>query len=393
MALRKKRSVNYAITFKTPDAMKPLNPFLIEGYYSPEYFCDRTKETEQVKQALLNGRNLTIIAPRRMGKSGLIKNVFFQLRQEKPEIKTYYVDIFSTQNLNGFIQKLAATILGTLESGPQKALTRVSQILKSCRPVISFDAESGIPNFSVEVTPQNEEATLKEIFEYLVSSQQHCIVAIDEFQQIAEYPEKGVEALLRSYIQFMPNVQFIFSGSRMHLMSEMFVNAKRPFYQSTQLLSLGTIDEHDYYRFAAPFFHQRQRPLPEAVFHQLYSTVRGHTWYVQDILNRLYSYWQPVDEALLEHTIDELIIESSEAFSMILEAYSPGCVRLLKAIAKEGCVSEINSADFLSRYGLRATSSVNTSLRTLLDNEHVYRSAQGYIIYNHFFSLWLKRYR
>jgi len=372
--------------------MKPLNPFLIEGYHSPAYFCDREKETEQVKQALVNGRNLTMIAPRRMGKSGLIKNVFYQIGEEKSKIKTYYIDIFSTQRLHDLIQKLASAVLGTLDSTPQRALTRVTRFLKSCRPVMAFDAD-GAPKFSLEVSPQNEESSLREIFDYLASSDSRCIIAIDEFQQIAEYPEQGVEALLRSYIQFIPNVQFIFAGSRQHLMSEMFINAKRPFYQSTQLMSLGPICKEDYYHFAAPFFEERERPLPESVFSKLYATVHGHTWYVQAILNRLYCYWQPIDEDLLERVINELVAESSEAFCMLLDTYSPGCVRLLKAIACEGCVREINSADFLSKYGLRATSSVNTSLRTLLESEHVYRSAEGYIIYNHFFALWLKKNR
>ena len=56
--------------------MKPNNPFLISGYYSPEFFCDREQETGTILDALHNGRNVTLIAPRRMGKTGLIKNVF-----------------------------------------------------------------------------------------------------------------------------------------------------------------------------------------------------------------------------------------------------------------------------------------------------------------------------
>lgn len=56
--------------------MKPQNPFLIAGYHSPEYFCDRETETKTIINALENNRNLTLIAPRRMGKTGLIKNVF-----------------------------------------------------------------------------------------------------------------------------------------------------------------------------------------------------------------------------------------------------------------------------------------------------------------------------
>lgn len=61
--------------------MKPNNPFLISGYYSPEYFCNREQETQTITDALYNGRNLTLIAPRRMGKTGLIKHVFPRLKE------------------------------------------------------------------------------------------------------------------------------------------------------------------------------------------------------------------------------------------------------------------------------------------------------------------------
>ena len=53
--------------------MKPNNPFLIAGYHSPEFFCDREQETSTILDALHNGRNVTLIAPRRMGKTGLIR--------------------------------------------------------------------------------------------------------------------------------------------------------------------------------------------------------------------------------------------------------------------------------------------------------------------------------
>lgn len=35
--------------------------------------------------------------------------------------------------------------------------------------------------------------------------------------------------LLRSYIQFLPNVYFIFAGSKQQMMTDMFLSAKRPF--------------------------------------------------------------------------------------------------------------------------------------------------------------------
>ena len=42
--------------------MKPNNPFLISGYYSPEFFCDREQETGTILDALHNGRNVALIA-------------------------------------------------------------------------------------------------------------------------------------------------------------------------------------------------------------------------------------------------------------------------------------------------------------------------------------------
>ena len=269
--------------------MKPNNPFLIAGYHSPAYFCDRELETTTILDALHNGRNVTLIAPRRMGKTGLIHHTFHYLKEKKSDIVTLYMDVYSTQSLGDFVRLFANTVLGQLDSAPQKALSRISQFIKSCRPVLSFDDITGAPQVSVDVAPTEESNTLKEIFDYLRSSEKRCYIAIDEFQQIAEYPEKGVEALLRSYIQFLPNVNFIFAGSRQHVMQEMFVSSKRPFYQSTQLLAIGTINRDRYAEFAMGHFANNQVQLPRELFDMIYDRFDGHTWYIQNILNRLYS--------------------------------------------------------------------------------------------------------
>ena len=80
-----------------------------------------------------------------------------------------------------------------------------------------------------------------------------------------EYPEKGVEGLLRSYIQFLPNVHFIFSGSKKHLMEYIFFSIKRPFYQSTPKLFLDKISKEVYFSFAHSFFEKEGKELPEEI--------------------------------------------------------------------------------------------------------------------------------
>lgn len=370
--------------------MKPNNPFLIAGYHSPEFFCDRKAESSTILEALYNGRNITLIAPRRMGKTGLIHHVFYQLKEQKSDVVTLYMDIYSTQLLGDFVRLFANTVLGQLDSVPQKALNRIGQFIRSCRPVFTFDEITGTPKVTVDVSPTEEESTLKEIFDYLGSSEKRCYIAIDEFQQIAEYPEKGVEALLRSYIQFLPNVNFIFAGSKQHVMQEMFTSSKRPFYQSTQLLTIGTVNRDEYADFAMAHFAKNNLQLPREVFDAIYDKFDGHTWYIQNLLNRLYGYNRDVEMASITYAMEQIVAEQSYSYADLLKAYPAGHVRLLKAIAQEGCVKEVLAGNFISKHKLRAASSVSSALKKLVANELVYQTTDGYIIYDRFMGEWLR---
>ena len=371
--------------------MRTNNPFLISGYHSPEFFCDRKNETKTIISALHNGRNVTLIAPRRMGKTGLIHHSFYNIKEENSEIITLYMDILSTQNLGDFVKLFAETVLGKLDSAPQNALSRIGKFIRSIRPVFTFDELTGLPQTSIDITSANEESTLKEVFNYLASSEKRCYIAIDEFQQITEYPEKGVEALLRSYIQFLPNVNFIFAGSKKHIMQKMFTSSTRPFYQSTQILNIGEIERQEYANFAIENFAKKNLKISEDTFNTMYDRFEGHTWYIQNLLNRLYGYGEDVNLESLEFAINQVVSEYSYSYIDLLNSLTASNVRLIEAIASEGCVKEIYAGEFISKYKLTGASSVSASLTKLEENEIVYKSENGYIIYDRFMSEWLRK--
>lgn len=371
---------------------KIVNPFLITGYQGPEYFCDRESETETIVSALKNGRNITLISPRRMGKTGLIKHVFHQLQVEEKGAACFYLDIFSTQNLTEFVRMFGRAVLGKLDSFSQSTLKTLASFFKSCRPVINVDEATGMPIVSLDFVPERSDETLKEICDYLASSKKECYIAIDEFQQILEYPEKGVEGLLRSYIQFMPNVHFIFSGSKKHLMEAMFFSINRPFYQSTQKLFLDTIAYEAYRDFAIGWFAKMRKELPTDLFQEIYQMMNGHTWYVQYLLNRLYALpYKHLDNRMLQELIMEILKEDEYVFSTYYQMLTSNQAQLLKAIAHRGVVMEINSSSFIKQYNLKGASSVNTALKYLLEKELVLKESVGYIVYDRFFAMWLKR--
>lgn len=329
------------------------NPFVIYGYKGAEYFCDRKKETEVIMKALQNERNIVLISPRRIGKTGLIHHVFENICKQEPETYCFYLDINATRNLSQFIQLLAKTVIGKV--------------------------------------PSQREDSLKHIFEYLKQSEKRIYIAIDEFQQIAEYPEDGTEALLRSYIQFLPNVYFIFAGSKQHMMTDMFLSAKRPFYQSSQILNLPLINQDEYHHFANRWMGTRNLTMDPDTFAYLYNKVDGQTWYIQDILNRLYQNGKEITTAEIDDVTLELVNEQEVAFVNYYDSLTDNQAALLSAIAQDKAVTSILSQDFISRHNLPAASSVSLALKTLINREFIYKYNGNYIIYDRFFGMWLRK--
>jgi len=370
--------------------MNNINPFIIEGYAGKEYFCDREEETSMLIEHLENQRNVTLYSPRRMGKSGLIQHVFAHYAGKK-NVHCYYVDIMHTWCLKSFIDKLASVLMGSLDSKMEVFMQNAIKVLGHLRPTFSYDPITSSPTLSLDIAKSQEEATLKSIFEYIKQKGETCYIAIDEFQQISEYPETGVEALLRSYIQFVPHATFIFSGSRRHMIVNMFTNPKKAFFASTSMMLLPEIDKEKYCEFAMDKFRQSGRELSPELFDKIYTTVYGHTWYIQDWLNYIYGKAKSdVTDDDLQIALSQILRENTDSFYMLIQSLTSAERQVLTAIAKEGIVTEPQGTDFLRKYSLSAASTVRSCLSRLVDREIVYEYNGEYSVYNRFLGLWLR---
>ena len=325
-----------------------------------------------------------------MGKTGLIKNVFYHMRQKDKQPAYIYLDIFGTKNLHDFVEKLSEAVLSEVMSKGEKFFKHALQVLGSLRPVVGMDSLTGDPSVSVSLDPTIAEPTLKSVLGYMKDCGREVFIAIDEFQEITEYPESGLEAELRSYIQFMPNTHFVFSGSKRHLMMDMFLSPKRPFYQSTRLMDLKAISEDAYYDFAENFFTKKGGGLSKDIFHELYSAFDGHTWYLQAVLKTMYGEFTNIDDKdMLASAIKEQVESNAPYFENVVNLIPDKQYEVLKAVAKEKIVKEPTNGKFIAKYHLKSASSIGSAIKSLLEKELLYRTADGYIVYDRFFSLWL----
>ena len=368
-----------------------INPFFIGKYIGDHYFCDREKDTQALVKHIINGRNIALISPRRLGKSGLIHHTF-----NRPEIKdsyiTIYVDIYSTQNLAEFAKALSEAIIRTIKiekNWPEKFLA----FMKSLKLGFKIDSISGEPAIDICVGDiEFPEKTVRELFEYLEILPRPCILAIDEFQQIREYPEKGVEAYIRTIVQGCPHTSFIFCGSKRHIMTDMFFSPSKPFFQSVISQSLHPIPMDVYIDFAGRLFAERGKFLDKFAAEVVYKMFDGCTWYIQMMMNEMFALTEKGSVCTTEYidfAWDNIIMSQEDRYQSILYHLAPKQKQILYAIAKDGKAANITSSDFIKRHRLVSASSVQAAIKPLLKHDIITCEEGTFRIYDYFFAAYL----
>ena len=372
------------------------NPFYITGIIPEPYFCDREKETTWFIRTLENKAHILLTSPRRMGKTQLIRHVF-----EQPSIKdncyTFYTDIYPTTSLHELVLFLSKEIYSVLVPKGKAVIDKFLAGLHSLAGSIGYDPISGLPTFDIKLGDIHApELTLEEIFRYLEQADKPCVFAIDEFQQIALYPEKNVEALLRAHIQKMNNCLFIYAGSNRHILENMFNSAAKPFYNSAEQIYLDCIPKDVYTAFANEQFSKAGRKiLPEAVS-LAYDLFEGHTYYVHNVLHNAFAHLNAdkvIDESDIHETLSNILEEKGGTFASVMNQLNFQQKETLIAIAKEGKARGVTSVAFVKKHALKSPSSVQYAISALLDKQLLtYQNEERtktYSVSDRFLEMWI----
>ena len=370
------------------------NPFIVGGYLSPHYFCDREVETEQLIRNITNGRNVVIISVRRMGKTGLIRHCFYQ-DEIKEHYYTFFIDIYATASLREFVFALGKEIFEKLKPKGMKFIERFFSVISSLRAGFKLDSVTGEPTFDIGLGDiHTAETTLDEIFAYLEQADKPCIVAIDEFQQIGNYTEKNVEAILRTKVQHCQNARFIFAGSQKHIMMNMFNSPARPFYQSVNMMQLKSIPLTTYRAFVERLFLENKKRIEEELIDEVYNFFEGHTWYVQLMFNELYiltGKGEVCDRSLQSIALTNILQMQDFTYQGIFSGLPEKQKEVLIAIGKEQKATGVTSGKFIKKYKLSTPSSVQAALKGVLEKNLVSQEQNHYEIADKLLGVWLQK--
>lgn len=364
-----------------------MNPFLVKGYKSPEYFCNRESEIQKIIFSVKNQQDMTLFALRRIGKSALIHHVFYLL---KKDFDCVYADIWGTTSLNRFTNELANAVIQSSIFSSRTIGKKITGFIKSIGASLSVGFD-GKPTIDITYHDKNFAfKSLEEIFNFLEANPKPVILAIDEFQEIKKYDE-SVEAKIRAIAQRCKNIRFIYSGSEHHLLSEIFSDYNAPFYQSTRMMELKKIAIDEYRNFILAHFHKGRKNIETSIIDHILTICYNHTYYVQAICNFLYGQLKmPESIAEFDSIYYEYIIEKRVFYSELPRRLTKRQFSTIKAFAHQGQVSSPTSAEFMKAAEVKSASSMQRILKTLIEKQIIIKEDNTLRLYDVFLEHFLK---
>lgn len=253
-----------------------MNPFKFGTIVRNEFFTDRVKELEQVKQMLDSENHLVLISPRRFGKSSLIAKALTEIG--RPSIT---IDLMKVVNM----EDLAAQILkGVFRL---YKMEKVKHFMSHFRiaPTISYNPMtdgwdvSFIPTME-KVTMVLEDALL--LLEKVSAKESKLIVVFDEFQEVDEI-DKGLLKLLRAVMQRQEGLNYVFMGSQESMMEDIFEKKKSPFYHFGYRLTLKKIPYEDFHTYISDRLPAMPGINPGDIADEILHFTNVHPYYSQQL--------------------------------------------------------------------------------------------------------------
>ena len=374
---------------------KPLNPFYTGIDIPDKYFCDRQKETAEIIRLIQNGSNIVLKAPRRLGKSCLIKHIFAQ-EEIAEHYNTLYVDIYGTMSAAEFEKELQNKFMAAPFAKATKTWKTLASYAKSLQ--LNLGSYNGavidLPSIGLGATP-NPVFTINEILDEYERADKPGLIVFDEFQQIENYPEQ-MAAILRGKIQELNNTKFIFSGSSRHILVSMFLDYNKPFYKSAETMDLDIIGLDSYRDFVKTMFDDYGRRIDDEAVDFVYYLMSGNTFNMQETMKETFMMTAGKDTVGKEDTIAAVLSilsrHDEEYRDLLNRLTSQKDRKLLYCIAAEGIAQNLTSCAMMKKYGLDNASSVQHSLSNLTGEKMPMArklSKQAYMLQDGLLELWL----
>jgi AAA+ ATPase superfamily predicted ATPase len=358
------------------------SPFEYDKIVSKEHFYGRADELSKLFQVTQYSNNLLIHSKRRMGKSSLIQNF---LQSFEDDTITLHVDIFDITTKEEFAKELLKALSNYQKTDIKKAIQNLTSLFKRVRVEPTIDPNTLEYSIKPIIATLSFEQMMEEFFNSIeiLSKEKKIIIAIDEFQQIANLTDIKLDAFLRKYIQTRTNTSYIFLGSKRHLLTSLF-EYKAPLYEMAEHFELQPLKINDIYTYSSQYLK-----IELSTVEYIYEKCDGETKTIQHILHLLYLQKElQVTIAMVDVALQEVINSKDASYRLLFDTLNNNQKTALKIVAKYQ--SGFFANEILDEYRIKKQT-LQSSVEALFKKELIDKNDKNYFIPDRTFELWLQQ--
>src|SRR5213083_445891 len=227
------------------------NPFVYGEVVPTGAFINRVVELDRLVHDLSAGQKVFLISPRRYGKSSLIRQALSAVSRRGA--LTVEVTVSSFSSYVAFLEGYARALMAA-ETRWDRARSWLKEAIRSARTEIRYmPGESPLGSLTVSFPAVKTERDVSRLAQDVFALPgrlaevrgRRVVVALDEFQAIAEFNGGSVEHAMRAAVQHQRDVGYVFAGSEPSLMERM-LTPKRPFYKAGPVMRLEKIPADEF---------------------------------------------------------------------------------------------------------------------------------------------------
>ncbi len=333
------------------------NPFRYGSIVTGEDFVDREKELEILVKNLRSGQRILLYSNRRMGKSSLLREL---ARRYRKEFIFAHLDLYGVPNKNKFLEMMISEVSRAAYTNTEKWFSNISEMIKGIRLRFVM-TETGRPGVELDQA-EVRDIEFTEVIDLpeIVAKRRgkRVIVILDEFQELLSFGGVPLMKRMRSRIQQHAHATYVFSGSKRHLLEQIFYEEEGAFYKSTRPLELGPIPRLAFEKFIIDKFKDAGGRIEPRFARRIIDAGQGYPYYIQQMSHELFDITnaprkaEDVEEAIrmtIEHHVPSFLVIWDSIRSELQRTY-------LIALAKEPGAA--HGTKFIQKYGLRSYSHV-----------------------------------
>lgn len=254
----------------------------------------------------------------------------------------------------------------------------------------------GSPEFSIDFAGSavNESVVsqLLDMPEKLAGANRRVVVFFDEFQEVEKLNGINFEGLLRSKVQQQQKTNYLFLGSKTHIMKELFNNKKRAFYNAALSMSISYLPENETIKYLRKGFASSSIMLDAEIAQHIISVTSKIPHYIQQLAAEIWQYMVNSFDVVTKDIVDEcsmrLLAHKSDYYMELFDRQSRSRKQLLQALTKSG--KNIFSTSYIKMHNLPSAATLQRAAQGLIKDGIVDKINGEYFISDPFFKLFVK---